>query len=476
MTVLGLVLVLLAAQTPAKASRAADESCGVSGARAGLRRLPRRRLSRRRRAPARRRRQGPAQRETGRCSCSPRASSTTATTRARGHGSSRWRGGGTARPAQRRRSAPPTACGWKGDRTKRPPQPTSGWTRRLGAHRRRRAGAVPHRRGGRRTGRGGGATDVPGIARDFPAHPLADEAIRRRAAAPARRRHRRHAGRARAAARADLSPADRLRRAESLSKDRHWDEALAELAKLPADAAARAGRRARLPDRDDEVPHAARLPDGRRSCCSAPSTRLLGRQGRVGAVPRRARAVARRPRRRGDRRLPQGHRAVPELALGGRGAVPVRAGSTTTAARSRRACRRSRRRWTGSARARSPTTPPGAWRSRISCSATPPRRRPASTATAACPRPASRSDEIGARVAYWRARLEAQARQERRRRGRLPRPGAARAALVLRPAGARAPQARPGSPSRSQMPAKKVDARGAAQPAARSRRSRARPS
>ena len=32
----------------------------------------------------------------------------------------------------------------------------------------------------------------------------------------------------------DLAPGDRLRRAESLSKDRHWDEALAELAKLPA--------------------------------------------------------------------------------------------------------------------------------------------------------------------------------------------------------------------------------------------------
>jgi soluble lytic murein transglycosylase len=32
----------------------------------------------------------------------------------------------------------------------------------------------------------------------------------------------------------ELPPADRLKRAEALSKDRHWDEALAELAKLPA--------------------------------------------------------------------------------------------------------------------------------------------------------------------------------------------------------------------------------------------------
>ena len=64
---------------------------------------------------------------------------------------------------------------------------------------------------------------------------------------------------------ADLAPADRLKRAESLSKDRHWDEALAELARLPADAGARSRRRARLPDRHDEVPHAPRLPDGGRA-------------------------------------------------------------------------------------------------------------------------------------------------------------------------------------------------------------------
>ena len=130
----------------------------------------------------------------------------------------------------------------------------------------------------------------------------------------------------------DLAPPDRLRRAESLTKDRHWDEALAELAEAAGGAAARARRRARLPDRDDEVPHAARLRRRRASCCwrgAAP----VGRQGGVGAVPRRAGAVARRSRRRGDRRLPQGDRAVPALALGGRGAVPVRAGSTTTAGR-----------------------------------------------------------------------------------------------------------------------------------------------
>ena len=53
------------------------------------------------------------------------------------------------------------------------------------------------------------------IARDFPAHPLATTPS---ITPPA----------------SDLAPGDRLRRAESLSKDRHWDEALAELAKLPA--------------------------------------------------------------------------------------------------------------------------------------------------------------------------------------------------------------------------------------------------
>jgi soluble lytic murein transglycosylase len=70
------------------------------------------------------------------------------------------------------------------------------------------------------------------IARDFPAHPLGDEALRRLgpAAAPAAATATTPA----APAGPELPPADRLRRAETLSKDRHWDEALAELAKLPA--------------------------------------------------------------------------------------------------------------------------------------------------------------------------------------------------------------------------------------------------
>src|SRR5262245_56613767 len=70
------------------------------------------------------------------------------------------------------------------------------------------------------------------IARDFPAHPLADEALRRLGATPAPATP--TPGTPATPPSADLPPADRLKRAESLSKDRHWDEALAELAKLPA--------------------------------------------------------------------------------------------------------------------------------------------------------------------------------------------------------------------------------------------------
>ncbi len=77
------------------------------------------------------------------------------------------------------------------------------------------------------------------IARDFPAHPLGDEALRR-AGTPAA------PGAASKAVPSTKEPApsgptvtdnlsvpDRLKRAESLTKDRHWDEALVELDRLP---------------------------------------------------------------------------------------------------------------------------------------------------------------------------------------------------------------------------------------------------
>jgi len=79
------------------------------------------------------------------------------------------------------------------------------------------------------------------IARDYPAHPLADEALRRLGAgAPALPQATPtptptpQTTPPSTPPPSDLAPVDRLKRADSLSKDRHWDEALAELAKLPA--------------------------------------------------------------------------------------------------------------------------------------------------------------------------------------------------------------------------------------------------
>src|SRR5580692_451462 len=73
------------------------------------------------------------------------------------------------------------------------------------------------------------------VAREFPAHPLADEALRRAGPAAPATPPSATAAAAPAAAPSNLTPGDRLRRAESLTKERHWDEALAELAQLPAD-------------------------------------------------------------------------------------------------------------------------------------------------------------------------------------------------------------------------------------------------
>src|SRR6185503_6286119 len=72
------------------------------------------------------------------------------------------------------------------------------------------------------------------LYRDLPAHPLATEAGRRAHAGEAPAGARGAAGGAAAAASAS-NAADVLRRAETLTKDRHWNEALDELGKLPAD-------------------------------------------------------------------------------------------------------------------------------------------------------------------------------------------------------------------------------------------------
>jgi soluble lytic murein transglycosylase len=68
------------------------------------------------------------------------------------------------------------------------------------------------------------------LYRELPAHPLATEAGRRANAGAA-------PGGPGTPASAGGAPADILRRAETLTKDRHWQEALDELAKLPADLA-----------------------------------------------------------------------------------------------------------------------------------------------------------------------------------------------------------------------------------------------
>jgi soluble lytic murein transglycosylase len=68
------------------------------------------------------------------------------------------------------------------------------------------------------------------LAKDLPAHPLADEALRR-AAAPVATTPSATPARPSDA----LAPEDRLRRADALTRDRHWDEALVELGKLPTD-------------------------------------------------------------------------------------------------------------------------------------------------------------------------------------------------------------------------------------------------
>jgi len=76
------------------------------------------------------------------------------------------------------------------------------------------------------------------LFRDLPAHPLAAEARRhlpesaRAAGAPAELAT---AGAGGSTGGSAVAPEDRLRRAETLTRDKHWDLALDELAKLPAD-------------------------------------------------------------------------------------------------------------------------------------------------------------------------------------------------------------------------------------------------
>ena len=175
----------------------------------------------------------------------------------------------------------------------------------------------------RRSRSGRGAKTVPGDRARFPSHPPADEAIRRIGG-----------GAPTAAAAAtpdapkpppaqDLSPADRLRRAESLSKDRHWTEVLAELGEAAGRVVAGAGGRTRLPDRHDEVRMRRDTHWPASCCCSAPSSSCRRTRRRQRSSTARGRCRERFTATTSYRGLPQGHRAVPESALGRRGAIPV---------------------------------------------------------------------------------------------------------------------------------------------------------
>ena len=223
---------------------------------------------------------------TGRCSCSARASSTTATT-ARAREQLREAGA---------RARPPGADGAVPDRRLpldgRRPRQGRGQLRapgqdRDGAHRRRRAGAVSRRRASRRARQGSRPQQFLAIARDFPAHPLADEALRRIGAArrapadddarrPDRRRRHRRAARRRPRSRRPAEARGVAVEGPALGRGARRAGPAAR------DAGARAGRRARLPDRHDEVPHAPRLPDGGRAA--------------AGRGRRTCRATRRRPR------------------------------------------------------------------------------------------------------------------------------------------------------------------------------------
>ena len=172
---------------------------------------------------------------TGRRSCSARASSTTATTAAAREAFERARQG-ARRAAGRDRAVADRRLSLDGGRSRRRrPRPTRAWSRR----RRRTDAATSRWRGSdRRAGR----RAQSGRARRSSSWRSSATSRRtrwptRRCAGPARPPSREGDDGDSAAAprrRRNLSVPDRLKRAESLTKDRHWDEALASSAKLPA--------------------------------------------------------------------------------------------------------------------------------------------------------------------------------------------------------------------------------------------------
>ena len=145
----------------------------------------------------------------------------------------------------------------------------------------------------------------------------------------------------------------------------------------------------------------------------------MGGVGRRGDVPRRARAVARRSGRRGDRLVPQGRRRVPAAPRGPQRRSSSRAGSSSTAASTARRSRRSRRR-SRSIRSRSgSTTRCGSSACRTTSSASGTRRE----ARLDGARQATAARSRAARATYWLARIDEklgrQGRRDRRLHARL---------------------------------------------------------
>ena len=184
---------------------------------------------------------------------------------------------------------------------------------------------------GRRPRPRGGAQAVPGHRARLPGAPAG-----RRGAAPPRRRHARDADDDAAAAAdaadappttpppPDLAPGRPAAPRRVAVQGPPLGRGARRAGEAARDAAARSGRRARLPDRDDEVPHAARLPDGRRAAAGRRRPACRGDKA-ASAQFHGARALSRVDR---DDEAIAGYRkvdrAVSALALGGRGAVPVR--------------------------------------------------------------------------------------------------------------------------------------------------------
>ena len=397
------------------------------------------------RGAARRRRQGAARRGLGPFLLA-RASSTTGDY-ARGARALRARGARQGPPRRDGAGRAIADCLWmEGDRARRRASGLRAARKAPGASRTGDAALapLPHRRGRRRS-----ATRPPRAGSSWPSRATSRPTRWPTRRCAARRRPPRRAARAhrapptpvrRRAAPRELSPADRLQRAEALDQGPPLGRGAGRAgaaARRPCRPSRR--RRARLPDRHDEVPHAARLRARRRAAAGrgrrASSARRRPRRRSMARGPCRASTATTRPSPATTRSSPSSR------ARAGRPRRSTsRAGSTTTAAASARACPGLQATLDRFGRATSPTTPPGAWRSRHFLLGD---GAEALAGPGALRAPAGDGDRLRrARRAggYWRARLqESSARDEAAagyRELAPPRP-----ARLLRAAGARAAEA-----------------------------------